>query len=277
MKIDTGIYPYNPELSGLPFLLKGIGGTRYQGHIKRPEGYRWNQILFCREGKGILKYEDKTIETSENTFIFLPKDAEHEYYPSENIWEVDWVAFDGSACTESLKILNMTDIMVVTATDTSDMKIIFDKMIRSQQSDIIYSGYSCSSLVYEYIIGFRRLFATEEDNKRSRYISVLVPALKYINDNYGKDIPISYLASLAGVTHQHLCKLFKSSLNMSPVDYLNGKRIQEAKRMLRETDMPVARISEECGFSDPCYFCTVFKKKAGVSPSVYRMAGTILP
>ena len=270
MKKDTGIYPYDPELAGLPFLLKGIGGTRYQGHITRPDGYRWHQILFCREGKGILRFGEKTVETAENTFIFLPKETGHEYYPVNGIWEVDWIAFDGSACDETLKKLGMTGIMTVTAVDPANMRHIFDRMIASQQGDIMFSGYSCSCLVYDYIIGFRRLFVTEEDNKRSRNLSMLVPALKYINENYGSDIPVTYLASLSGITHQHLCRLFKSSLNMNPGAYLTGRRIDEAKRLLRESGMTVAEISKTCGYNDPCYFSTVFKKTVGVSPAAYR-------
>ena len=49
VKTEQSIYPYDPELAELPFLLTGIGGSRYQSRVSRPEGYRWHQILYCAE------------------------------------------------------------------------------------------------------------------------------------------------------------------------------------------------------------------------------------
>ena len=52
--------------------------------------------------------------------------------------------------------------------------------------------------------------------------------------------------------------------------YLTGLRMNRAEELLRSTDWPVKRISEECGFNDPFYFIKAFKKFAGQTPSTYR-------
>ena len=270
MKIEQSIYPYNPELSGLPFRLTGIGGSRYQGSVSRPEGYRWHQILYCADGEGVLEYDGKTEELHKSTFLLLPKAKPHGYYPAANLWEVNWIAFDGKDCDNTLAALGMTDIIVAETDDTAYMEEIFGKMLASQKTDILYSGYTCSGLTYDYIIGFRRLFSADADNKKSRQLSMLMPALKYMYDNYAEDIPMTYLAQLTGVTHQHFCRLFRSTMNMRPNDYLTGRRIDEAKRLLEENSLSVADIAEVCGFRDPCYFSTIFRKYAGVSPAAFR-------
>ncbi len=277
MNVETSIYPYNPELEDLPFLLKGIGGTAYQSHVTRPEGYQWHQILFCAEGEGVLVHDGCSEEIGPNTFIFLPKMQPHEYYPKAEKWEVNWIAFEGSACDAALERLGLSKAVAAVADDSSYMQEIFEKMLLSQQTDIIFSGYTCSGLVYDYILGFRRAFASREDNKRSRQLSMLLPALKYMYDNYYCDIPMSYLAGLIGVTHQHFCRLFKSVMKMSPNDYLNSRRIEEAKRMLKEEKLPVAAVAERCGFHDPGYFSTVFKAYTGVSPSRFYAQPFLAP
>ena len=57
MELEKSIYPYNPEARTLPFFLFGIGGSKYQGRVSRPDGYEWDQILFCASGSGTLEYD----------------------------------------------------------------------------------------------------------------------------------------------------------------------------------------------------------------------------
>ena len=270
MDIETSIYPYNPELEALPVLLRGIGGSSYQKQISRPDGYRWHQILFSVRGRGELIHDGRREEIGGNTFIFLPKGQPHEYSPLTDSWKVLWIAFDGSYCDRLLSALGLTEAVCAEVSYLADMQELFEKMFSSQQTDIIYSGFTCSGFVYDYILGFRRAFATEEDNKRSRQLSMLMPALKYMYDNYHEDIPMTFLAQLTGITHQHFCRIFRNVMKMSPNDYLNSRRVEEAKRMLREEQRSVAETSEACGFHDPGYFSTVFRTYTGVSPSVFK-------
>ena len=60
------------------------------------------------------------------------------------------------------------------------------------------------------------------------------------------------------------------------MEYLTRRRLQEAKRLLTETDIPVAEIGMQTGFSDPGYFSTVFRKYEGVSPIEYRKSEHII-
>ncbi len=269
MDIETSIYPYYPELGSLPFLLHGIGGSRYQSRVERPEGYRWHQILFCADGRGAFEYDGKREEVGSGTFVFLPKEQPHIYYPLSGLWQVNWIAFDGAACTETLSALGLERAVSAHTNDSSSMQELFERMLTSQQTDILYSGYTCSGLVYDYILGFRRAFATDEDNKRSRQLSMLMPALKYMYDNFSRDIPMTFLAQLTGVTHQHFCRIFKNVMKMSPNEYLNSRRIEEAKRLLREEKLSVAETAEACGFHDAGYFSTVFRSCTGTAPSAF--------
>ncbi len=269
MRIEESIYPYNPELADLPFRLTGIGGSSYQREISRPEGFNWHQILFSSEGQGILSYGKTRVDIPENTFFFLPKNKPHTYYPVSKEWTVHWISFDGRYCDDTLSTLGMTEIIVAGSKDPSYMTGIFEKLFHSQKNDILYSGYTCSGLVYDYVIGFRRLFADNADNKKSRQLSALLPALQYMHEHYARDISMPELSEMLGITHQHFCRLFRSSLNMSPNDYLTALRIGEAKRLLSEQEKSVTQVASACGFHDPCYFSTCFKKHTGMSPSKY--------
>ena len=99
---------------------------------------------------------------------------------------------------------------------------------------------------------------------------MIIPAIKYMSEHYSEDIPMSDLAETLGITHQHFCRLFRSAMDMSPNEYLTGLRISKAKQMLTEQNIPVSEIAAACGFRDPCYFSTIFKKSMGVPPTYFR-------
>ena len=269
MNLETSYYPYNPQLEMLPFRLTGIGGSRFQKHIDRPDGYMWHQILYCADGRGWLKYNGSCYELKPGSYVFLPKDFPHEYYPETDSWEVNWVCFDGHCCDETLALLGFNSVLVIAADEMGGAESFFDKMAEAYTTDVLYSGYTCSGLLYEYILSLKRLLISADSQAKSRHISVLMPALKYIHENYQEDISMNFLACLANITPQHLCRLFKSAFALRPNEYLNNVRIEKAFHLLKEGHS-VNDIASECGFRDPRYFSTVFRQHTGMTPSEYK-------
>lgn len=64
--------------------------------------------------------------------------------------------------------------------------------------------------------------------------------------------------------------LFKQTTGITPREYLNNVRLEEARKLLSYTATPVANIARHCGFRDPAYFCRVFKKLHRTTPTAYR-------
>ena len=68
----------------------------------------------------------------------------------------------------------------------------------------------------------------------------------------------------------YLSHIFKKETRSTLLEYLTKVRIEEAKYLLENTQWNTTRISFEVGYSDQSYFCKVFKKLEGISPSNYR-------
>ena len=270
MKLEKSIYPYNPEARTLPFFLFGIGGSEYQGRVDRPDGYKWDQILFCASGSGTLEYDKKEVKISAGDYFFLPKNKPHAYYPDSELWDVRWTAFEGSICDEILVRFGMTAPIVITPSDETIMERIFDKMVISQENDILYCDYICSGLIYDYLIEFHRLMDADADSSRSRQLSMLLPALRYMYDNFRRDVSMTQLSELIGVTPQHFCRVFRRTMNVRPNEFLTQIRLDEAKRLLAKRDVSVSDAAEKSGFRNAGYFSTVFRKHEGVSPAEYK-------
>ena len=268
--LDQNEYPYIEQVKHLPVYLTGIGGTEWQGHIIREEGYYWHQILLCSGGSGVLKYDNTSVRISDNCLFFLPADYPHEYYPDEIKWDTRYVAFDGYACRDILSELNMTGPMVIKVADPGSMKKLYDKIFVALKSDKVYGNYTCSGLVYSYILEFYRLASDIAVKGGAEKSNILMPALNYIDNNFRNDFSVAVLAEISGVSQQYLCRIFKQTMNLRPNEYITRRRLIEAKKLLSESDIPVSDVAAQSGFSDTGYFCTVFRRYESITPVEYR-------
>lgn len=95
----------------------------------------------------------------------------------------------------------------------------------------------------------------------------------YVYENFREKITMKDICAALGRTKSAICPAFKEKYGITVMDYLAGLRIDEAKKMLLETDMTVSEISDDIGFSDTSYFSKVFLKIVGITPTHYRRNG----
>jgi AraC-like DNA-binding protein len=92
----------------------------------------------------------------------------------------------------------------------------------------------------------------------------------FIQNNFNSNITLKQVASQIYLTESNFCKFFKKATGKTFSDYLNEIRINEASRLLLQTDKTISQISFECGFETLSYFNRVFLKKKNQTPSVFR-------
>ena len=98
-------------------------------------------------------------------------------------------------------------------------------------------------------------------------------AIRYLNEHYMEDIDISLMASELGFHSAYLTRLFGRYAGVTPLKYLTNLRIQEAKRLLLDTSLPISVVGERVGYPDQFHFSKTFRKLTGKNPSAYRKEG----
>ena len=93
---------------------------------------------------------------------------------------------------------------------------------------------------------------------------------KYIKDNYQKELTLKKLSEEFYISPVYLGQLFKKSIGMYFNDYLHFIRIEEAKKLLRRTDLKLYEIANKVGYGDPNYFISKFEKITNISPTEYK-------
>ena len=92
----------------------------------------------------------------------------------------------------------------------------------------------------------------------------------FVTEGMGQSIHVDHMAAAVGLSPFHFARLFKEATGEAPHAYLTRVRIQEAKRLLADTDLPLAEIAQRVGFRTQAHFTGVFHKHAGTTPRAYR-------
>lgn len=101
-------------------------------------------------------------------------------------------------------------------------------------------------------------------------IRQITKVLSYIDNNYNCKITLNDLCRLSNMSRSTLLSQFHTLCNCSPTEYIQSVRIDNAKKMLADTDFSIATIAQECGFYDSSHFTRTFFQKTRLLPKDYR-------
>lgn len=122
--------------------------------------------------------------------------------------------------------------------------------------------------IYEIIYGLSEKSAG--GSKKVTASSRFKPLLSYVSANYNEAISIKKAAELCNYSEAFFMKSFKKTFGITFNSYLNEFRLEKAQDYLKNTDMNVSQVSNECGFESLSYFIKCFRKKWGVTPHTLK-------
>ncbi|MBE1442615.1 helix-turn-helix domain-containing protein [Paenibacillus sp. OAS669] len=117
---------------------------------------------------------------------------------------------------------------------------------------------------------FRIIGEWIQGKKQGQYTQLLGKVEQFVRTNYHRDLSLAVVGEALGLSSSYLSSIFKDITGMSFVDYVNSKRIEQAKLLLQTTNHSVADISERVGFTSSNTFIRVFKRHEGVTPGQFR-------
>ncbi len=104
-----------------------------------------------------------------------------------------------------------------------------------------------------------------------RYGKILREAVHYIDLNYNnEEISLNKVAQTANISPSHFSSIFSQEMGITFIEYLIQKRMEQAKVLLRTTQLRSSEIAYRVGYRDPHYFSFTFKKTQGMTPREYR-------
>ncbi len=100
--------------------------------------------------------------------------------------------------------------------------------------------------------------------------SKLKLVLEYIQTNLDQDLGLKELASLLQISPYYFSHLFKQSTGIAPHQYVIRQRVERAKQLLKNPDLPIVEIAYQVGFANQAHLNRHFKRVVGVTPGAFR-------
>jgi AraC family transcriptional regulator len=92
----------------------------------------------------------------------------------------------------------------------------------------------------------------------------------YVEAHLDEDLSLTALADIACLSPYHFSRSFKEAAGVGPQRYVIQRRVERAKRLMRQTHQPLALIALEAGFADQSHFTIAFRREIGVTPGAFR-------
>lgn len=107
-------------------------------------------------------------------------------------------------------------------------------------------------------------------NTTNNHHSVIRKSIDFINDHYNQNITLELAAEQVGLNPAYFSTLFKKETGINFSNYLMNLKIENAKLLLKNSNLSLINIAVEIGFDNQSYFSNVFKKATGMTPKQYR-------
>jgi transcriptional regulator GlxA family with amidase domain len=93
----------------------------------------------------------------------------------------------------------------------------------------------------------------------------------WVAENYREASPVAQLIEVAQLPERTFMRRFREATGLTPLDYVQALRLEEAKQMLETGDLPIEAIANEVGYEDASFFGRLFRRKVGLTPAQYRL------
>lgn len=251
----------------------------YSGHQQCSAAQKWGKgireqyiLHYVVSGKGYYNTPDGSFALFPGDIFLIRPLTEIEYYPDpDDPWEYRWVNFTGADAEIILSRTDFTPNSPVMSGCGEDILHLME-MITDNPGQELYNTLELTGTLYRLLSVLVK--RSENKNPTSKRCEdrhkCLRAALDYIAANYPLPISVDDIAAAAAVSRSTLFRLFRTELGAAPSDYLIEYRIEQAKKLLSETDISVTAAARSAGYENNLYFSRAFRKATGMSPTEFR-------
>lgn len=224
-------------------------------------------LHFILGGKGRIVVEGQEYTAEKNLLFFIRPGERFCYFPiPDDPWDYVWFGFTGKMADFYLSLLTFGNERCRAARFPDRLRDLFSRLFSKGESGGIDETDALAAFFMLFSIEKRGV--TGEGNRRPRLSERAISLIKMNLKN--PDFRIRTLADMMHLCHSYLTRVFRTEVGVSPDAYLIGERLSLAASMLTGTDLPIAAISEQCGYRDEIHFAKSFRHLYGVSPRAFR-------
>jgi AraC-like DNA-binding protein len=158
--------------------------------------------------------------------------------------------------------------------------VIEDQLIFHQAFASVYRLWNEKGAGYEWKVKLAFLKILEDictiqgtqREEEQHIMNLIAETMEFIQKHYRDPLDRNQLAKKVSLSPGYFSIAFKKYTGYTPIQYITKLRLDKAKQLLRSSNLPIAKIAQEVGYTDSFYFARVFSKEMGLSPREFRNA-----
>lgn len=248
--------------------------TKYECIVHEPQEdkkartFESHQLEYIISGEITVDIDRKKVRVSEGEFVHIQSGISRRLY-SETKKGVRklYVTASGPLLDGILAAHGMTSHISVVRVDVREH---FENIMEICKKNLEHDYMYCDEIGRELLSVVQKVYNTRFSLLKIGNINNVKQVKDYIDLNYNKRLTMQELCENFFKGKTQLKENFKSKYKMTPIQYLQKKRILMAEYYLSETDIQITQLSDMLGFTDASHFSKNFKKHIGKSPVLYR-------
>ena len=241
-------------------------------YYTRRKNFHSYLISYTYEGEGYLEYEDESCSVKEGEGFFIDCRKPHYYRTEGTHWKHSDLHFSGSYSEYIYQqYINGGNAHFCQPLDGEFLPML-ERLIELHETIAPCRELQISSQL-ESLLVLLLCKTPKYENTVKKIPEHLKYLISYIENNYAGPLTLDYLSEFSSISKYHLCRLFKKYLGFTPNEYIIRLRIENAKKLLKNTMLPANKIGSIVGIQDENYFYRMFKQRTGLSPHDYREHG----
>ncbi len=226
-------------------------------------------ILYTMSGCGRLQYADREYELPTGSLMWIDCMPPHRYEIAGDSWDFIWLQFNGATSREYYKEFVRKNPPVVQLPTYTLLPGCIKSLIINTRQPSYKSEIQSSRLIVNALTELLCLDPEPEETP------VEIPQLisnvaRYIENRFNEPILLDTLSTHFAMSKFHLAREFKRYIGFSPGEYLILCRTNEAKNLLKNTNMPVRDIAKAVGVENESHFSNLFRRKTNMTPREFR-------
>ncbi|WP_054955967.1 AraC family transcriptional regulator [Paenibacillus dakarensis] len=268
-KSDQFRFKRNP---GLLFAGQVVDESFFYGP---PQIHDYCEIIYIVEGSGEFMIGGKAYELSQgDVAVYNPGMPHEEHFRSTGPFKVIYCGVDNlhiDGVPQGMLLPPYVDPVISCGKYAYKVESYLSEILQECDSQVLgYETLSTNLLMSLITVIYRIVDVKHQFQEFKGKNEIALRTKQFIDKNYTQSISLKDIADTLYVSQHYLSHLFKKEIGDSPFNYLISRRIEEAKRLLAESNLPVHEVASQVGYGNEKYFSMLFKKVTSQTPTSFR-------
>ena len=236
-------------------------------------------IRYTLSGRGRLRYFDREILVEPGQALLLHFPYDHQcWIEAGERWEFFYLTLSGREVISCIRDVVDKVGPVITLAENSPTLARAAGACADALEEKIESPYHGSALAHSILMELLGEYSPPAQVPTCRLPNVpafVVEVEEFCRQNLARPIGVADMARVAKMSRFHFTRLFQKAWGISPGRYLALVRMEQARNLVRNGELTVKDLAQQCGFSTANYFCKAFRKHFGMPPGGFKLE--ILP